>query len=138
MHDITDDGFDPLLDGNSTFDIVTDYTLTVSLYDDNDRRKEAVWIDQPGIVGDTWQSTWNWQDEVTGWSIAGLVELNMYGTLSVTVKRLRGDFYLDKSVLVANGCDMPAPVPEPATILLFGTGIAGLGFAGRKKLIKKS
>lgn len=31
-----------------------------------------------------------------------------------------------------------APVPEPATIILFGTGIAGLGLAGRKKLIKKS
>jgi hypothetical protein len=27
-----------------------------------------------------------------------------------------------------------APVPEPATILLFGTGIAGLAAVGRRKI----
>ncbi|GEM_PF-6873428 len=28
----------------------------------------------------------------------------------------------------------PAPVPEPATILLFGSGLAGLGLVGRRKI----
>lgn len=31
----------------------------------------------------------------------------------------------------------PEPVPEPVTILLFGTGLAGIGIAARKKFGKK-
>lgn len=39
-----------------------------------------------------------------------------------------------------NGNDgiAPMPNPEPATLLLFGSGLVGLGAWGRKKLLKKA
>ena len=32
-----------------------------------------------------------------------------------------------------DGCIIPSPVPEPGTMFLFGLGLAGLGFAGRRR-----
>ena len=96
------DGFDPIFDGNSTSDLITDYVLTVRIYDDWDNNYEAAFVNQIGIAGDTYQNSFTWDNEVSGWSILGLVELNAFGTLSVTVNRLAGDFFLDRSRVVAN------------------------------------
>lgn len=126
-HDITDDGFTPFQD------LIYNYSLEIALYDDFDRWDSSEWalIDQPGFFGDGFYD-FSYTSEDFGWSFAGLLTLNIFGELDVTISSWWGDFYLDYSVLTANGYDN-APVPEPSTFLLLGAGIAGLAIYRRKK-----
>jgi len=41
------------------------------------------------------------------------------------------------ATLTLNGADCTQPVPEPTTVLLFGTGLLGMAAFGRKKFMKK-
>ena len=60
-------------------------------------------------------------------------DLWLDGKINLTISSKVGDFYFDKSTLTVHGDNGAAPVPEPATMLLFGTGLAGLAAIGRRR-----
>lgn len=118
-------------------DVISDYSLKIRLYDDGGRLDlgEVAFINQPGILAD---GLYNFSYTNTfGWSLAGLIELNTYGKLDVTVQSLFGDFYLDYSELRANGFDN-TPVPEPGTMVLLGAGLLGLAIFGKRRMSKEA
>lgn len=57
------------------------------------------------------------------------------GEFTVGLMSLGGDFFIDKSDLTITY--ETAPVPEPATLLLLGTGLLGVVAVSRKKYNKK-
>jgi hypothetical protein len=114
-------------------DVITGYTLTLSLYDDHDCQPEIAFVNLPGIKGDGFYNfSFSKQGHEYDWSFAGVMSLNKYGRLDVTIYSLWGDFFFDWSKLTAWGENHTAPVPEPASMLLFGTGLIVFGLAGRK------
>lgn len=126
-HDITLDGFNP------SSDLVTDFKLTLNLFDDAQDQWydfELGAISVSDVIGGLF-SSFSLGSDVNAWSLAGLFELNDYGTLSVTITSLYGDFLFGGSELVANG--FAHNVPEPSTLALLGLGLLGIAMGARRR-----
>ena len=137
-HDLTVVDDDTLVAFKPGKDIISNYSLSVSLYDDSGRwcdLWEIAYINQPGWSGDGFYN-FRLTNQDFGWSLAGVADINDDGILNVEINSWFGDFMVDSSTLVANGDQNP--VPEPATMLLLGSGLIGLAGLGRKKFFKKS
>lgn len=138
LHDLTTDGFVP---GVLSADQITGGSLQIRFFDDaNDPggQAELVKIDLDGLaLGGTESGSQTFT--MGSFSLAVLTSLQQDGILSVKLRRQTGDFYFDNSILTADGTRQDSgegsgtepTIPEPATMMLFGTG--ALGFLTRAR-----
>jgi PEP-CTERM motif len=122
-------------------DLITDFSLSVNLKDDNDSAGEWATVKVADVLGlgNTYSFDFTSPNFTHGSTLLGLIELNVLGTLSVTIKALgTSDFYFGGSKLVAAGLQDTHQVPEPETLAMFGIGLVGVAAAARRRKAAKA
>ena len=127
--DINPAGFDPLKE------TVTSATISLGL--------RALGVDTlfPEYASlDVGLNIFNWEVDtgIAAFALTSFINLNTDGTAVATFKATDGNFRFYWAKLEADTETATAPVPEPATILLMGTGLLGLVAYSRKLYSKKS
>jgi hypothetical protein len=134
-HNINDDGF---IQGTHE---VTSAAITL-------------WLQDDGGCWDFWEvaslnigtNRFRWEVDTgeISFNVASLISLTATGTINATLTATWGDFYFNSATLRADVIDPSgddgggtAPVPEPSTMLLMGTGLLGLVAYGRKRYNRK-
>lgn len=116
-------------------DFITGYELTINLFDDQKDSWldfEAVRLDD--ILGLPFGLALNFSNYTyEGAFLTGWVELNLLGTLTVSITSLNGDFMFGGSQLFATGYAQTTSVPEPATLGLLGMGLLGVAAGARRR-----
>ncbi|MBI5577245.1 MAG: PEP-CTERM sorting domain-containing protein [Deltaproteobacteria bacterium] len=135
-----------------TIDLGGSYSIYsfIAQVDDNDAYKLEYWDDGSG----SWKTAWNipnynWYNGVNVWGMQTRPnpfndnEQYLLPASIVTSKlKLSGDMnnsdrLFSVSEIQAFGEPVPAPVPEPGTMLLLGSGLVGLAGYGRKRTVRK-
>lgn len=137
-HDLRDNGFRPLND------IISGFHLSINLADDDNNFWRDGGLEFASVAAPLVDAPLIWSfggsgEEYGGWSYLGLLQLNVLGTLTVTISSLYGDFNLVGSHLSATGfANVPnASVPEPGALGLLGVGLMGMALSMRRRQLAK-
>jgi hypothetical protein len=128
--DIAKDGFIP-----ETQD-VTSASVTLNFSDDKDRRHHIEWA-----LLDVGENLFLWEVDSgnIGFTLMSTITLSETGLVEADLYCLIGDFFFNTATLYAEGTDTipnSAHASEPVSMFMFGSGLIGVAFLGRKKFGK--